>query len=94
MHDLTPFTADIEALANLLAEEYEEGCLPLVDLHPQMAGRYRAIAADLVSRNLPRDLFQLAPALAVLVDGVAPEDNDPWAFGRHLDAAEDVLNQF
>ncbi|MER6984533.1 hypothetical protein [Streptomyces carpinensis] len=89
----TTFTADVEALGDLLAVTYEEG-LGLADLHPLTAGRYCGIAADLISRNLPRDMHALAQVLALLIDEMHHEDIAPWMFVRHLDAADDVLKRF
>ncbi|MEU7323369.1 hypothetical protein ABZ682_22880 [Streptomyces griseoviridis] len=86
-------TADVKALGDLLAVTYEEG-LGLADLHPLTAARYRGIAADLISRDLPREPHAIAMVLALLVGEMRHEGVAPWMFARHLDAAGGVLARF
>lgn len=91
--DAATFTADTEALAGHLANAYEN--LDLGELHPAMACRYRDMAADLVSGNLPRAPKAIAETLALHAHEAGHLDQvAPWQLARHLDVAGDVLAEF
>ncbi|MEH0579063.1 MULTISPECIES: hypothetical protein [Streptomyces] len=91
--DAATFTADTEALADHLANAYEN--LGLDEIHPAMACRYRDMATELTSDNLPRDPKAIAEVLALSVHEVGHLDQvAPWQFARHLDIADDVLAEF
>ncbi|MDX3345934.1 hypothetical protein PV387_39395 [Streptomyces sp. ME02-6987-2C] len=88
------FTASIERLGDLLAASYEDGVQRLTDLPHTEAARYRGIAAELVSRCLPRDEWALAMVLALLVERRHHEAISTVQFARHVDTADNVLRHF
>lgn len=86
-------TADIEGLADLLAIASEE--LGLEDLHPNMAARYRGIAAGLAFEGIARTPEAIAEFITLAIEDAGHLDQvAPWVFVRYLDTADDVLKQF
>ncbi|MFJ7592516.1 hypothetical protein ACIQZO_35125 [Streptomyces sp. NPDC097617] len=86
-------TADIEGLADLIAFAKEE--LGLDDLHPNVAARYRGIAAGLASEGIERTPKAIAEFIALVVEDTGHLNQvAPWVFVRYLDTADDILKEF